>query len=98
MPKSKSEPRLSEAERAAVASLIREHLRTSRNVLADHASLKSAFAKLAPADDPPPTPRITVGPLGMVQGRGRRYVGPATLAPVYRNSLNFRQIVLQNPA
>jgi hypothetical protein len=43
---------LDDAERAAVASLIREHLRTTLNVLADLEPLKSAYAKLAPADDP----------------------------------------------
>jgi hypothetical protein len=62
---------LTEAERAAVASLIREHLRTTRNVLADLEPLKSAYAKLAPADSIPPTPRIGVRPLGLMPNRRR---------------------------
>jgi hypothetical protein len=62
---------LTEAERAAVASLIREHLRTTRSVLADLGPLKSAFAKLSPADDPPPTPRIRVRPVGVLPNRRR---------------------------
>jgi hypothetical protein len=62
---------LTVAERAAVASLIREHLRTTRSVLADLGPLKSAYAKLAPADDPPPTPRIGVRPVGLTPSRRR---------------------------
>jgi hypothetical protein len=59
------------AERAAVAHLIREHLRTTRNALAPSLEpLKSAYAKLAPADEPPPTPRLKQRPVGMRQ-RGR---------------------------
>jgi hypothetical protein len=70
MPKAKSQP-FDEAERAAVADLIRHHLRTTRNVLVDQAPLRSAFAKLAPADGPPPTPRVTLRPLGMMPSRRR---------------------------
>jgi hypothetical protein len=56
------------AERAAVAQLIREHLRTTRNLLAPSFDpLKSAYAKLAPGDDPPPTPRLKQQPLGLRQ-------------------------------
>jgi hypothetical protein len=69
MPKQKIDPRLDETERAAVAALIREHLRTTRNFLVDIAPLKSAYAKLAPADDPPPTPRLTARPLGLTNRR-----------------------------
>jgi hypothetical protein len=62
---------LDEAERAAVARLIREHLRTTRNLLAPSLEpLKSAYAKLAPGDEPPPTPRLKQQPLGLTQ-RGR---------------------------
>jgi hypothetical protein len=49
-------------------SLIREHLRTTRNLLAPSFDpLKSAYAKLAPGDDPPPTPRLKQQPLGLRQ-------------------------------
>ncbi len=62
---------LTEQERVAVAQLIREHLRTTRNPLAPSlAPLKSAYAKLAPADEPPPTPRLKRQPVGLRQ-RGR---------------------------
>jgi hypothetical protein len=72
MPKKKPPiAELTGAERAAVASLIREHLRTTRNVLADFDPLRSACAKLAPADDPPPAPRIGVRPLGLMPSRRR---------------------------
>jgi hypothetical protein len=41
---------LDNAERAAVAQLVREHLRTTRNLLAPSLEpLKSAYAKLASA-------------------------------------------------
>jgi hypothetical protein len=61
---------LDDAERAAVARLIREHLLTTRNALAPSLeSLKSAYAKLTPGDQPPPTPRLKRQPLG-VRGRG----------------------------
>ena len=47
------------AEGGAVARLIREHLRTTRNPLAlSLAPLKSAYAKLAPGDEPPPTSHL----------------------------------------
>ena len=62
---------LTEAERAAVASLVREPLRTTRNVPADLEPLKTAYAKLAPADDPPPTPRIGAKPIGLMPSRRR---------------------------
>ena len=52
---------LDEVERLAVAGLIREHLRTARYPLAP---LKSAYAKLAPHDDPSPTPRSKDAPSG----------------------------------
>jgi hypothetical protein len=71
MPKKAKPDQLTETERAAVAALIREHLRTTRNVLADLEPLKSAYSKLAPADDPPPTPRIGVRPLGLMPNRRR---------------------------
>jgi len=59
---------LDNAERAAVAQLVREHLRTTRNLLAPSLEpLKSAYAKLAPADEPPPTPRMKQRPVGMRQ-------------------------------
>jgi hypothetical protein len=61
---------LSPDERAAVAQLIREHLRTTRNLLAPSLEpLKSAYAKLAPNDEPPRTPRLKQQPLGMRRGR-----------------------------
>jgi hypothetical protein len=67
MPKIDLDP----AEPAAVASLIRQHLRTMRNLLAPSLEpLKSAYAKLAAADEPPPTPRLKQQPLGLRQ-RGR---------------------------
>lgn len=50
---------LDNAEGGAVARLIREHLRTTRNPLAlSLAPLKSAYAKLAPGDEPPPTSHL----------------------------------------
>jgi hypothetical protein len=60
---------LTEAERSEVASLIREHLRTTRNLLSPSLEpLKSAYAKLAPGDEPPPRPRLKQQPLGLRQG------------------------------
>ena len=37
----------------------------------DIETLKSAYAKLAPADDPPPTPPIRVKPLGLTPSQRR---------------------------
>jgi hypothetical protein len=63
---------LDEAERSAVAALIREHLRTARYPLAPNLGpLKSAYAKLAPNDDPPPTPRLKAAPIGLASSRRR---------------------------
>ena len=46
-------PDLSEKERAVLAHRVRREIETNRYPLAVHlASLKSAFAKLAPSDDP----------------------------------------------
>jgi hypothetical protein len=63
---------LDETERSAVAALIREHLRTARHPLAPNLGpLKSAYAKLAPNNDPPPTPRLRSAPVGLVPSRRR---------------------------
>jgi hypothetical protein len=43
----------------------------NRNVPADLETLKSAYAKLAPAEDPPPTPPIRVKRLGLTPSRRR---------------------------
>jgi hypothetical protein len=61
---------LDNAERVAVAQLIREHLLTTRNVRPPSLeSLKSAYNKLASGDEPPPIPRLKRQPLG-VRRRG----------------------------
>jgi hypothetical protein len=61
---------LTPAERAALASLVREHLRITRNLLDPKLEpLKSTYAKLAPADEPPPTPRLKQQPLGLASRR-----------------------------
>jgi hypothetical protein len=49
---------LDNAERGAVAALIRQHLRTRNVPTLSLEPLKSAYAKLAPADEPPPPPRL----------------------------------------
>ena len=43
----------------------------TRNMLGDLEMLKSAYAKLEPADDPPPTPPIRVKPLGLTPSQRR---------------------------
>jgi hypothetical protein len=70
MPRKKDD--LDEAERSAVATWIREHLRAARYPLAPNLGpLKSAYAKLAPNDGPPPTPRLKAAPIGLAPTRRR---------------------------